>query len=134
MAMSEEVSDDRSDDRSAQPESGLDDEPIAHDTAALWCFGQGSLVAPSTLQPGTRFLDESMSVVEVVESERMSIEGNDAKEEEPALEYHLPRPHGRRQSLMLPPACHVNKGVEFVIDAVHRGDASPDLPAGGAER
>ena len=87
-------------------------------------------MAPSALQPGTRLLDESMSVIDVVESERMSIEGNDAEEEEPAPGISPVQASRSPAASDAPWRRHVDNGVEFVVDAVHRGDASPDLLAG----
>ncbi len=95
MTTLEQVLDDGRDNGTTASEAGLDHETVADDAAAGWHLGQRSLVAPPALQPRARLLDEPASVVDALERKRVSIEGQHAEEQEPALDNHLPGSRSR---------------------------------------
>ena len=134
MPVVEQQFDDQRHERSAKSQARLDDKPVGDQTAVILVRRQWSFVAPPSLEPGAGLLGEASVVLDVVESEGVSVEGQHVKQEEPALEHDLPWCDVGGQRLVFGSARHVNERVKFGGHTLHRGHDSPDVVHVGLER
>lgn len=95
---------------------------------------QASLVAPPSLKPGAGLLDEASVVLDVFESEGVTVEGQNVEQEEPTPVDDLPWCDVGRQRLVFVSARHVNERVKLGVHTLHRGHDSPDVVHVGVER
>lgn len=107
---------DQRNERSAKSQARLDDKPVGDQTAVTPVRRQASLVAPPSLEPGVGLLDEASVVLDVVESEGVSVEGQHVEQEEPTPENDLPWCDVGGQRLVIASARHVNERT-VVVDS-----------------
>ncbi len=134
VPVAKQMFDDQLDDGQRELHARFDDETVGHETMTGSVGCQASFVTPSALEPRTRLLDESVALVELVEGERMPIEWQHPKQQEPTPEDDLARHDRCGQRSMSCGAGHVDERVEFEVHALHRGDGSPDIGGIGVER
>lgn len=133
MTMPKHDADDSRDERRGPPDSGLEGQPIGHD-AAIRKSPDRPLVAPASLEPAHRFLDEPFTRANLDETQVMPIDGNESECQNPAPEKKLARRSiCDRLCFCFGGVRHSDERHEFRVDAGHDRDGRPDLGHGRAQ-
>ena len=134
MAVLEQLCDDQCNERSGESQPRLDDQSVGDRAATNPVRGQTSLVAPSTLEPRARLLDETVACFDLVERERVSVERQHVEQEEPTPKDDSSRFDLDGQRGVMTPARHVHERMKFEVHTPHRRHDSPHVVHVGVER